>query len=129
MTAVNALTVYVGKSPAGKKARPAENLDLNDNGSLSQQFRQDLLKGRKRFSAKIEIPELPPVQLKWLAVGDTAGVVFWQRGDRAGAATILVNGTEFDHEASAIEAPSPPTEWMSPPKSGNAWRPNQNPWR
>jgi hypothetical protein len=95
------LSVYVGASPAGKNAQPAQNLYLDDEGFFCQRFRADLLKDPQRFQARIVIPELPPVDLKWLATGETAGVAFWQRNGRTGAATILVNGTECDDEVRA----------------------------
>jgi hypothetical protein len=101
MPLVKVLSIYLGKSPAAKHASPAPTLNLSDDGFLCQQFRRSLLDAQgasERFKVKVEIPELPPLDVEWSWADQTAGIAFWQRGGRIGAASILLNGTECDQE-------------------------------
>jgi hypothetical protein len=98
----------LGKSPAAKHAKPAGNLMLEDNGQLCREFHQHLLQSqadgpqRRRFTAKINLPELPPVDVRLTWAGQTAAVALWSRNGRIGAATVLLNGMEFGQELSCI---------------------------
>ena len=94
---------------------------LHDDGFLCQRFHRGLLESQSqcdRFCVRVAIPELPPLALKWTWVGQTAGVAFWRRGGKIGAATLLLNGTECDDEGRAFwaaflahELPVPPHVW------------------
>lgn len=106
MPVVKGVVIYLGNSPAAKHAAPAQNLMIDD-GFLCQQFRRSLLEAKgdpARFRAKVDIPELPPVNVKWTPVGQTAGVAFWERVGRIGAASMLLNGTECDDERAGFVA-------------------------
>lgn len=77
---------------------------LEDEGFLSQQFRRSLLKSQTAFHAGVNIPELPPLNVRWTGIGQTAGVALWERDGRIGAASIFLNGVELDEEVTGIEA-------------------------
>lgn len=102
MPGVHGLHVYLGKSPAAKHASLGKNLYIQDEGFLCQQFRRSLLESQgasKQFRSRVDIPELPPVDVRWTWVGQTAGVALWERVGRVEAASILLNGIECDQEA------------------------------
>jgi len=104
MPVVNGVTFYLGESPAAKNARPARNLLLDDNGSFCQFFHRILLKDQAGFTANVNLPELPTLELVWKGVGETAGVALWRREGRVGAASILLNGIELDQEMQSVFA-------------------------
>ncbi len=59
MPKVTTLHFYLGKSPAGKHARPGLNLNLDDDGFLCQRFRKSLLdnvESQERFRVRVDIP-------------------------------------------------------------------------
>lgn len=100
--------VYLGKSAAAKNAKVGANLMLEDNGGLCRDFHQHLLQSqadgpqRRRFRARISLPELPPVDVRLTWAGQTAAVVLWGRNGRVGAASVLLNGMEFGPELSCM---------------------------
>lgn len=107
MPRVHTLALYLGNSPAAKHAAPGQNLYLDDDGFLCQQFRRSLLDSQAaqgRFRSRVDIPELPPLDVRWTWIGQTAGVVFWERAGRVGAVGILLNGIECDRELDAAMA-------------------------
>lgn len=81
MAAYKFVSIYLGKSPAAKYAQPARAL-VGSEGEpefLCQQLKGSLLEGKGEpvpFRAKIQIPELPPVDVKWRPVGQTAGIAY-----------------------------------------------------
>ena len=101
------VSIYLGKSPAAPYALPANAL-VSPEGKpefLCQQLKRSLLEGKGEpapFRAKIQIPELPPVDVKWRPVGQTAGIGYWERPPRVGAASLLLNCTEFDNERTKL---------------------------
>lgn len=109
MTPSKCVCIYLGKSPAAKYAQPAKPL-ISAEGEpefLCQQLKGSLLEGKGEpmpFRVKIQIPELPPVDVKWRPVGQTAGIAYWERPPRVGAASLLLNGTEFDDERTKLKA-------------------------
>ena len=100
MPNVRGVNFYLGKSFAAKHAKPAENLCLEDDGFLCQHFRNSLLESQesRRFHVGVEIPELPPLHVRFWWVGQTAGVAFWIKNEKVGAASILLNGLEEPSE-------------------------------
>lgn len=123
MSVVRGMHFYLGKSPAAKNTRPGTNLNLDDDGFLCQSFRKSLLKareGERRFRSKVDIPELPPLDVEWVGVGETAGIVFWRRNGQVVAAGLLLNGLECNNEMQGMaqimalqKRPIPPKTWQS----------------
>lgn len=96
MPVVNGLVFYLGTFPAAKHAASARNLMIEDNGFLCQRFHRSLLEAREdpaRFRAKVDIPELPPMDMRWTPVGQTAGVAFCSRGRCWRASLTTCSGT------------------------------------
>lgn len=114
---------YLGSSPAAKNASPGMNLKLDDDGFLCQSFRGSLLKSREgdqRFHMKVDIPEMPSVDVYWVGVGETSGIAFWRRSERVVAASVLLNGFERDDELQGMagamashKLPVPPNIWKT----------------
>jgi hypothetical protein len=103
MGIVRTMVFYMGKSPAAKNAKPAIDLNLADGGFLGQSFRRSLLGSQEAFKSGMAIPELPPVDVEWTGIGQTAGVAVWRRDGKIGAASILINGVEVDREIESVE--------------------------
>jgi hypothetical protein len=118
-SAFEGLCVYLGSSPAAKNAHSGPLLD--DGGNLMRQFHKCFLDAPPDatcLKATVQIPELPPVDLQWTSIGHTAGMALWIRHGKIGAASILLNGMEFDEESRVIRAvlashglPVPPHVW------------------
>ena len=107
MPGVHGISVYLGHSPAAKHAAPAANLLLDDDGAMCQQFHRLLLDHAERqgpMEATVNIPELPPVDVRWTGVGRTAGVALWVRGGSVGAASVLLNGLENGEELATLHS-------------------------
>jgi hypothetical protein len=101
MPTVHGLHCYLGKSLAAKNAKVGQNLHIKDDGFLCKRFRRSLLESSgepKAFRSRIALPELPPLDIRWIGVGQTAGVAIWERAGKIGAASILANGVECDGE-------------------------------
>jgi hypothetical protein len=105
------LHISLGKSPAAKNAQPGQNLKLTD-GFLERNFRKCLLEAQekgRRFTANIDLPELPPLDVEFHCIGQTAGVAIWSRKQPQGnvyhgAASLYLNGLELDNERAEIAA-------------------------
>lgn len=109
---------FVGPDPAGAKIPPASSIRLDDEGFLCQRFRQSLLSTQTYFRSRVELKNLPPVEVLWIGVAQTAGVALWIRESGIGAATIFLSGLERDGElggardvVTANKFPVPPSVW------------------
>lgn len=125
MGVVHEIIFYMGKSPAAKHAKPAQNLKLEDKGHYCQMFHRALLKSQAQFNADVKIPELLPVKVDWTGIGQTAGMAIWHRDGKIGTASILLNGVEADQEVQAIEThmrkhrlPLPKNLWRQAAREG-----------
>ena len=77
-----------GKYPA------ASSIRLDDDGFFCQRFRQSLLGAQSYFRSRVELKNLPPVDVLWICVAQTAGVALWIRESGIGAVTIYLSGLE-----------------------------------
>lgn len=105
MPTVKGISFYLGRSPAAKHAKPAQNLMLDDDGYLCQQFHRALLNSQDSVlppRIMVVIPKLPAVEVKWIWAGQTAGVALWRRRKKIGAVSILLNGIENDWDWGGI---------------------------
>ena len=109
---------FVGPDPTGANIRPASSIRLDDNGFLCQRFRQSLLGAQSYFRSRVELKNLPPVDVLWIGVAQTAGVALWIRESGIGAATIILSGLDAGRElsgardvATANTFPVPPQVW------------------
>jgi hypothetical protein len=76
-------------------------------------------KSQGHFRSKVEVKSLPPVDVQWVGVGQTAGLVFWVRSGGIGAVSVCLNGMEIEGEADAARTmitsnrlPLPPNVWQ-----------------
>lgn len=60
---------------------------------------------------------MPPLDVEWVGVGETAGIVFWRRNGQVVAAGILLNGLECDTEMQEMALIMTSQKRSIPPKS------------
>ena len=109
---------FVGPDPTGAHIPAASSIRLDDDGFLCQRFRQSLLGAQNYFRSRVELKNLPPVDVLWIGVAQTAGVALWIRDSGIGAATIFLSGLEPGGElggardvVTANKFPVPPRVW------------------
>jgi hypothetical protein len=109
---VEIFAIYMGTHPLAQVNKPAQPLELPQalNDRLLRSIRGDLLKRSDGFCRTVRVAELPPLELEWLAAGQTAGVAVWShRGNEpgkrlAGGASLLLTGLDDARERSDVLA-------------------------
>lgn len=78
MPSFKALTIYHGPdNPLARRTRPAEPLDLRDDGRLAREIAKAILGAKPGVAVAIGIPGLRPVTAYWHTAGSTAATVVW----------------------------------------------------
>ena len=103
---VQILSLYIGDNPVAQRSRSAGPLSLPKDMAvhLARWLREGVLNRQAGFRGTVDIPGLAPLDVEWVAAGQTAGVAIWSRDGAVGCASLLLSGLEESIEREEILA-------------------------
>jgi hypothetical protein len=103
---VQILSLHVGGNPVAQRSRSAGPLTLPKEMAVhvARWLREGVLNRQAGFQGRVEIEGLPPLDVEWVAAGQTAGVAIWSRDGAVLCASVLLSGLEESVEREEVLA-------------------------